>query len=131
MRLPRSIVNFATWARRLERGNTFRTRAAAAIDLVIVDCDGVSVGYEVICCRALAEPMTQASRRSGSQTKRTTLERDAHQLRPFSHVDGANDAVGLPKCDASSGIQGKFDTRNQRHTLDFRRFGPISGRRGA
>jgi len=40
--------------------------------------------------------------------KRAALQRYAHELRPISHVDGAIDAIGLPKCVASSGTQEKI-----------------------
>jgi HAD superfamily hydrolase (TIGR01509 family) len=40
--------------------------------------------------------------------KRAALERYAHELRPISHVDGAIDAIGLPKCVASSGTPEKI-----------------------
>jgi HAD superfamily hydrolase (TIGR01509 family) len=40
--------------------------------------------------------------------KRAALQRYAHELRPISHVDGAIDAIGLPKCVASSGTHEKI-----------------------
>ena len=40
--------------------------------------------------------------------KRAALQRYAHELRPISHVDGAIDAIGLPKCVASSGTPEKI-----------------------
>jgi beta-phosphoglucomutase-like phosphatase (HAD superfamily) len=40
--------------------------------------------------------------------KQAELERYAHELRPISHVDSAIDAIGLPKCVASSGTPEKI-----------------------
>jgi hypothetical protein len=40
--------------------------------------------------------------------RQPALERYAHELRPVFHVDGAIDAIGLPKCVAPSGTPEKI-----------------------
>jgi HAD superfamily hydrolase (TIGR01509 family) len=107
-----------------------------AFDLVIFDCDGVLVDSEVISCRAHAETLTrhgypitadQVLRRFlgvSDREARLTIENEtgrrlpeikaaalrfyADELEPIAYAAEAIEAIGLPRCVASSGTPEKI-----------------------